>query len=149
MNVLSVLPLALNTPTKPTAAELKQGKPDHSDKIFVNKAAQIDEFVKNDEAGMKVLGETILASLNELAGRTFYLIGKGQTNPETVANGMIAGKVYAYQYHNDKYDDPSWKISLGFVADVKRKNAGYKSNAGDKAPKRVTTLKRAKRGLIS
>jgi hypothetical protein len=149
MNVLSVLALTLTAPEKPTAAERKQGKPDHSDKIFINKARVNEASVENDEAGMKSLGEAMHESMEELEGRSMYLIGKGQTDPELVANGLIAGEIFAYQYHGPKYDEPSWRINLGFAADVKRKNAGYKSSAGKKARKTPVKAKQPKRGLIS
>lgn len=133
---------------------LKKGQKDHSNNVFVNKATkgQIEngEAVDNTPEGMARLGEA-LEGAKALKDRTMYMIGRGQTPVTEVAEGMQAGEILAFQYHNERYDEPSWKISLGFIADVDRKNAEYAAKRSKTAKKGKTSKAATKstKGLIS
>ena len=115
---------------------LKPGEGEHAKKLFLNKASQDaiaeGKSFSNTPEGMLVLAEKL--SKPACKNRTISLIGRGATPVKEVADGLLAGEVFAFQYHGEQYSDPMWTITLGFVADVEAKNAGYGKKRGKKRP---------------
>jgi len=125
---------------------LKKGTSKHNDRVFVNKA-RVGEGVENDAAGMEALGKALAKA--KVDDRTMFCIGRGETPVPEVVEGMVSGEVLAFQYHREGYDQPSWKIGLGFITDVDAKNAEYAAKKTGKKTKKSVKKSTAKGSLIS
>jgi hypothetical protein len=135
----------------------KPGENDNVGRVFVNKAPKDTGFT-NDAEGMEAAAEALQSAIDSkdadfksvTAKSTMNLIGVGKTFLKDVIKGLTSGNLLAWQYHRDGYSEPKWQIQLGFVKDVKSKNAAYAAKKpGGKKAKKKSPQKSKPRGLIS
>ena len=137
------------------------GKGDYKGSAFINKATASQvrdgDFVENTLEGMATLANKLSEAGAAVASLEFSLPGKGRMPMAKVITGLKAGKIMAYQYHGEDYDNPQRQIKLGFILDIGAKNAQYAENAkkraarkgGKKKPASKGKTKPVKKGFIS
>ena len=137
------------------------GKGDYEGSAFINKATASQvrdgDFVENTLEGMASMANKLSKAGTAVASLEFSLPGKGRMPMAKVITGLKAGKILAYQYHGDGYDNPDRRIKLGFIVDIAAKNAQYAENAkkqaarkgGKKKPASKGKAKPVKKGFIS
>lgn len=127
-----------------TTFGLKRGEGDHADRFFVN-AKKSGKHFSNTKAGMAKLAKLIAKHASgKLEGRSINFIGRGPVEAAEAAEHLLTGKVKAWQYLGDGYDQPKWQIALGFIADVKAKNDGYLAKKAKRTSTKAKKTKSAK-----
>ena len=137
------------------------GKGDSEGSAFINKATASQvrdgDVVENTLEGMAAMANKLSKAGTAVASLEFSLPGKGRMPMAKVITGLKAGKIMAYQYHGEDYDNPQRQIKLGFILDIGAKNAQYAENAkkraarkgGKKKPASKGKTKPVKKGFIS